>query len=408
MPVMKRMLGLTVLVLALPACVAESDEWEDEVGQSQLALSSSEPGYVTTSNTHAFANRCAVDPIGDVSSGFTVDPTYIMAYRSGKSTACAGSVSAPYIVGSPSDYHRQSIQRIRRNTQNYLFVTQSVPPPSETSWYPGFEVIAVGGAGHGTGFLDLGSAGVTPTSYSLCGDHIVNYWEYSSTVRRHAGGIQVNGNYIVAPFEDIDDTVVASFRTVDVSDPPNPVSGPTRFREKGQTTNGGAAALTRTNDSKFLIMVFGEDAADVEVFVSAGTSMPTSPTDWDSKISAAAFGSSANDYQNVQFITECDIDTSGRLFALATHKNSSGEDWVDLYRVTLNATTYAPTFTKVASRKMTCSGANTGGTRYCDFDAGAGVFVDANGSLILYGVEHYNDHYPYDDTAVKVREFPIP
>lgn len=404
---MRRILGLAVL-LALASCITESDDWEDDVGQSQLALSSSEPGYVTTSNAYALANRCAVDPIGDVNSGFTVDPSYIMAYRSGKSTACAGSVSAPYIVGSPSDYHRQSIQRIRRNTQNYLFVTQSVPPPSETSWYPGFEVIEVGGAGHGTGFLDLGSAGVTPTSYSLCGDHIVKYQEYSSTVRRHAGGMQVNGSYVVVPFEDNQNySVAASFRTFDVSDPPNSFSGPTVLRQQGNTAHGGAAALTRTNDSKFLAMVFGQDSSDVEVFVSSGTTMPTSPTDWDSKISTAAFGSSENDYQNVQFITECDVDTSGRLFAVATHKNSSGEDWVDLYKVTLNTTTYAPTFTKVASRKMTCSSANTG-TRYCDFDAGAGVFVDANGILILYGVEHYNDHYPGDDTAVKVREFPIP
>lgn len=166
--------------------------------------------------------------------------------------------------------------------------------------------------------------------------------------------------------------------------------------------------MTRTNDSKFLVMVFGQDSSDVEVFVSSGTAMPTSPADWDSKISTAAFGSSENDYQNVQFITECDVDTSGRLFALATHKNSSGEDWADLYKVTLNTTTYAPTFTKVASRHMTCSSGNTGSMRYCDFDAGAGAFVDGNGSLILYGVEHYNDHYPDDDTAVKVREFPIP
>ena len=383
---------------------------------TQHELSSSQPGFVTTQNANALANRCAVDPIGDVTSGFTVDPSYIMAYRSGKSTVCAGSVSAPYIVGSPSDYHRQSIQRIRRNTQNYLLVTQSVPPPSETSWYPGFEVIEIGGSGHGTGFLDLGSAGVTPTSYSLCADHIVKYQEYSSTVRRHAGGMQVNGSYVVVPFEDNQSySVAASFRTFDVSDPPKSFSGPTVLRQKGNTAHGGAAALTRTNDSKFLVMVFGEDSSDVEVFVSSGTSMPTSPTDWNSKISTAAFGSSDDDYQNVQFITECDIDTSGRLFALATYKNDSwhdgrapGEDWLDLYRVTLNTTTYAPTFAKVASRKMTCSSANTGSTRYCDFDAGAGVFIDANGSLILYGVEHYNDHYPGDDTAVKVREFPIP
>jgi hypothetical protein len=40
------------------------------------------------------------------------------------------------------------------------------------------------------------------------------------------------------------------------------------------------------------------------------------------------------------------------------------------------------------------------------FDAGAGVYVQGNGGLLLYGVEHYNDGYPGTKRAVKVREFP--
>ena len=432
-------LSLAVL-LAGAGCALEGDErgadLDDDVGRSQYAvLSSLQPGYSTTSNVHALANRCAEDPIGDIASGLITDPNYIMAYRSGKHSdyescegtiACSGggggggSVAAHYYREwqESDDYHRQSIQRIHRNSTNYLLVSHSVEPYTETCWYPGFDVVEIGGAGHSTGFGNLGSGGVTPTSPALCGDHIVKYQEYSSPVRRHGGGMQVNGDYAVVAFEDPNHAVDASFRTFDLSDPPNSFSGPTVFRQSGtDKTQGSSAALTRINDGRFMVMVFGDDAADVEVFVSAGTTMPapTAPTDWDSKGSFDFFGSDLHDFANVQFVTECDdgdANTSGRLFVVATYRDNSDQDWVHLYRVKFNALpTYAPTFEYVKSREMTCSSANTGGTRYCDFDAGAGVFVDGNGRLILYGVEHWNDHHdvsplsPYYDHAVKVREF---
>ena len=92
---------------------------------------------------------------------------------------------------------------------------------------------------------------------------------------------------------------------------------------------------------------------------------------------------------------------------MATYKfELYGDDWADLYQVTLDSITYEPTFEPVASRNFKCSTTNTGGDRYCDFNAGAGVYVDSSGRLTLYGVEHYNDAYPDTDYGVKVREFP--
>ena len=410
----RRFGALLSLFLLHPACALEVDGWDDdlddEVGHSQLAISSTEPGYVTTDWNDPLANHCAVDPTWDILTGLDSDPSYIQAYRSGKTIEfCNGDVYAPYWVGAPDAYHRQGIQRINRNSTNYFFVTHSVPPPEDTAWYPGFEVVEMGA--HGVGRFAMGSGGATPTTQAPCPNHIVKYWEYSSPDRRHAGGMQVNGNYAVVAFEQNPlHMIPASFRTVNVSNPPTPTSGPTVFRQKGATKHGSSAALTRTNDGKFLIMVFGNNAADVEVFVSAGTSMPTTPGNWHSKIAKAdPFGATWEKYQNVQFITECDTDTSGRLFLLATHKNDSSEDWADLYRVTFNTTTYEPTFVKWANRNMTCSSSSTGGTRYCDFDAGAGSYVDPDGNLILYGVEHYNDHFnPNTDYGVKVREFAKP
>ena len=423
---------LSLGVLLVAACQRDDDGWADldeDVGHSRHALSYNEPGFSTTSNVFGYANRCAVDPVGDVASGLHIDPNYILAYRSGmtvdddgpddecdEDTSCGGSVPGPYIEGAPSLYHRQSIQRVRRNSKNYLFVSHSVRPASDTCWDPGFEVIEIGGAGHGTGYFNLGSGtGVTPTSPALCADHIVKYQSYSSTILRHAGGMQVNGSSIAVAFEDPNHAFAARFGTFNVSDPPNSFSGPTVARVNGNQNYAAAAALTRLNDSNFMVMVFGDNSADVEVFVSTGNTMPTAPSDWHPKDSFDFFGSDEVDYQNVQFVTRCssadgDGDaTSGRLYLLATYKNDSNEDYVVLYRVQLNSTTYAPTFTYETSRKLSCSSYNTGSVRYCDFNAGAGVFVDGDGRLIIYGVEHYNDHYDvppsFDDHGVKVREF---
>jgi len=386
-------------LLVCAGCAWDQVEWdeEDEIGSVQQAIdfSGTLPGYVTTSSTDSFANRCAVNPVQDVEFDLDVDPAYILAYRSGKSSC---GVAATYFVGAPADYHRQSIQRINRNSTNYLLVSHSVTRGN----YPGVEVIELG-ARTGTRY-DLGAAGVTPSTWPNCEDHIAKYYEYPSTIRNHIGGMQVNGRFLVIPIEDTTDDNPAAFRTIDLNDPVNPISGPTVFRTKGQTTNGGAAALTRLNDEHFMVMVFGNNSQDVEVFVSTGTGFPTTAGQWESKDAwATNFG--PTHYQNVQFITRCD----GRLYVLGTH-DDGGDDWADLYQVTFTST-YRPTFVKVKNRNMKCNTAATGGVRYCDFDAGAGPYVDPAGNLILYAVEHWNDAYPEtgpgpDDYGVKVREFP--
>lgn len=305
----------TLLAAALAATVAVT---------APQALDGNFPGYVTTSSTNGLANRCAVNPVQDVSTDLDVDPSYIVAYRSGKSTC---GVPAIYFVGTPGS-HRQSIQRINRNSMNYLLVSHSV----DRGTYPGVEVIEMGA--HGSTRYDIGNAGVTPTTWPSCADRIVKYYEYTSTVWNHIGGMQVNGRYLVIPVEDTTDEYHARFRTVDLDNPAAPISGPTVGREKGQTKDAGAAAMTRLDDLRFMVMIFGHDSQEVEVFVSTGTGFPTTTSQWDSKDAwPTSFGSDQR-YQNVQLITRCD----GRLYALGTHKNGSN-DWADLYTVTINTST---------------------------------------------------------------------
>ncbi len=53
-----------------------------------------------------------------------------------------------------------------------------------------------------------------------------------------------------------------------------------------------------------------------------------------------------------------------------------------------------------------CSSARTGGTRYCDLDAGGGAWVDSAGQLVIYGIEHHDEAVSGNDQGVKVRESP--
>lgn len=344
-------------------------------------------GWVTDSTTDPYVNRCAIDPVSSIST-LPTNPNYVMAYRSG-SDSC--SSFAP--TTGNGMIHRQGIQRLTRGGLNYLLVTMS----TNNGTHPGFEVIRLGSRTGTTGLL---GGNVTPLQYPSCADAVTRYQADDST-RDHAGGFHISGEYAVVPLESSNDSTGAGFRTAQLSVPSTPSWSPMVLRQRSQTTNAGAAGMTRLSSGNFMTMVFGNNSDDVEVFVSSSTSLPGhngSTSTWISMASAnTPFG--GGNYQGLQLITKCD----GQLFVAGTHKDVS-TDWVDLWRVDLNAS-YVPTFTKVANRHMYCSTSNTGNTRYCDFQAGAGIYVNGSGGLHLYGVEHYNDGVSGTTRVVKVREF---
>jgi hypothetical protein len=344
-------------------------------------------GWVTDSTTDPYVNRCAIDPVSSIST-LPTNPNYVMAYRSG-SDSC--SSFAP--TTGNGMIHRQGIQRLTRGGLNYLLVTMS----TNNGTHPGFEVIRLGSRTGTTGLL---GGNVTPLQYPSCADAVTRYQADDST-RDHAGGFHISGEYAVVPLESSNDSTGAGFRTAQLSVPSTPSWSPMVLRQRSQTTNAGAAGMTRLSSGNFMTLVFGNNSDDVEVFVSSSTSLPGhngSTSTWISMASAnTPFG--GGNYQGLQLITKCD----GQLFVAGTHKDVS-TDWVDLWRVDLNAS-YVPTFTKVANRHMYCSTSNTGNTRYCDFQAGAGIYVNGSGGLHLYGVEHYNDGVSGTTRVVKVREF---
>jgi hypothetical protein len=366
-----------------------------EVGEVLSGLSGTFPGYVATSAS-ADVERCAVSPLSDLSSAIQRDPSYILAYKSGRSS-CGLSGGTNHT----GEYiHRQGVQRFHLASTNadYLLVSYSVNRNNAKGIKAGFEVVHMDS--RSTGGNGLLSGGVTPSTPPACSDRLVANPQESNWDRNHAGGIDQNGQYLAVSVEDDRDGFTAGFRIANLANPASPTWSPLIPRTQGQTKNAGAVALTRLSDGRFLAMVFGNDSDDVEVFVSTTTALCLSTSCWQSKWSEGTpFGSAS--YQNLQFITGCD----GALYLVGTHRNGSGEDWADLWQATLDVNTFNPTLTKKANFHAVCSSGNTGGTRYCDFKAGAGAYVDSAGRVYLYGVEHYDDAFPNDGHGVKVREF---
>ncbi|WP_437980915.1 hypothetical protein [Sorangium sp. So ce117] len=382
-----------VAVLSLVAC-GETDESTaepalDEVGVAYQGLSS-HWGWAHADHTNPYTNRCVNDAASSINALY--NPNYVMAYRSG-SDAC--STYAP--TTGTGLIHHQGIQRLARD-YNYLLVTTSVQGDAR----PGFEVVRLGSLSNNPWLLGRNAS---PSRLPSCSDAIVHYQSDDSGMPYdHSGGLQVNGEYVIVPFEKNDDQATAGFRIARLSNPLNPQWSPLVLRTRGQTVNAGAVSLTLLSSGRYLAFVFGHNSDDVEVFVSSEAAMPyfgSSSSTWISQASVSTpFGGA--EYQGLQLVTQCD----GQLFVAGTHRNKwFDEDWVDLWRVDLSAT-FVPGFTEVASRHMSCSSAATGNKRYCAFDAGAGIYVDPDGEILLYGVEHYNDAYPGTTRAVKVREFP--
>jgi len=350
-------------------------------------------GWVSETSTDLYVNRCVRDPQASLERVVT-DPSYVVAYRSGGDSCSEWAPTTADVL-----LHHQGIQRLVRGDHNYLIVTSSVHATSPGTYQPGFEIVSLGSTGGVTGALgSLAAVGQPPSS---CADRVAGYLP-DPGARDHAGGLQVTGAYAIVPFEDSAGLQVAGFRAASLEDPASSAWGPLVIRERGEVQHAGAAAMTRLGNGQFLALVFGFNSANVEVFTSTAPSLPldgAADSAWQSRSEAPTlFGAH---YQNLQLVTRCD----GQLFVVGTAQNLAGEDSADLWQLELSPS-YAPTFTLVASRHFVCSSQHTGGVRYCNFAAGAGVYVDGDGALLVYGVEHYNDAVPGTSVAVKVREFP--
>jgi len=332
---------------------------------------------------------CAIDPVTDIAT-LDADPHANIAYRSGNSEF---SYRSPTMRNGKLGHH-QGIGRMYINEGvdrgNYFVVSASTHNVD-----PGFEVVQIASNDSPGALGSLAS----PRAVSRRNDRIVNWVTFDNawldTNYNHAGGLQVLGHIVAVPLESykVDSPDDASFVLWQLRPRFAEMSEPVQRRnssEHGSTEHAGSIGMTRLGDGRYLVMVFGRHAREVEVFISTGGYLPWASDDWASAgawdVSQEA-GTVVSEeewpaYQGTQLFPSCD----GKLYLLAG-KRIDGNDWVHLWSVDLDEQTLRPTFTRRAQRHLFCSSKATRGYDYCDFSAGSGGYVDPAGHLIVYGVE---------------------
>ena len=223
---------------------------------------------------------------------------------------------------------------------------------------------------------------------------------FSNLKYRHAGGMQLVGNYLAIPFEDPTAGLDGYVAFYDLTAPTKPVFRHA-LRIQSKDKHLGAVGLVRLSDGTFLLVVSNDAWTKTLLFYrSKGASLASDPTfsqvgQW--KLSGANKTGWVDTwwgrYQSINLIS----DTKGALYLVATGNNlvaGVGQDWVDLYR--LKVTTGAPgasytvRLTKVHKRQLKPGSQTVPLRDYGSFDAAAGAYVAKDGSLYIYAAEAAN------------------
>jgi hypothetical protein len=348
------------------------------------SLKFSKPGFATklASDLH---DRCVLDVESQITQTLHDGGDYrdLLAYR-------PGGTGEPIVKHTGLDEkdgqewkHRQGVARYFSGQENYLYVSNSVNATvNQGKHVAGIEVIAL------NQHKDSGRLGsnIRNNRYQppSSGYTVMNYVEEADS--HQSGGIQIMGRFLLVPYAGKPDYL----RLYDLQDPKNPGSAATVRSE--HNIHFKFAALTRLNNGRYLA-IGGSDL--VEVFVTKDTE----PLDaWEShsayKPGKAFLHSSTGPvpevkYQGAQFVTDC----SGTLYLVLSRKsknwrNEFTADWLDVWRTSVHESKgkYSIELIKKFSRQMNCEGG--GDTRWCDFGAGAGLFIDReNGDILMYGIE---------------------
>jgi hypothetical protein len=315
-----------------------------------------------------------------------------------------GDVLGFFPIGDPVTLfnHWQGLQRLPAAGGRHLAVSHSGTTKAFTVVEMGSR--DTGGARFRSNRLAPGSS-YPATPPSSADRAITDVW-LQGLGYTHSGGMQAVGNLLAVSLESSPDGANGRIQLYDLSTPWSPrllTAG-----QSGQTKEAGTASLAKLSDGAFLLILGRANANNLEFYRSTSPDLRLETTGftpldtWNerellSSISDWEFGN----YQNLNLVTQCD----GTLFLVGTHLDSTtGQDWVDLYRVTEQ--NGQALLTKVAKRHLYCGypspGYDSGTNRHCNLDAAGGVYVDPWGQLIVYGTEHDNDG---PGSSVKMMEF---
>ena len=229
-------------------------------------------------------------------------------------------------------------------------------------------------------------------------DRVIKVIEASRTLT-HAGGFQIMGEVLAVGVEGSNQSEVVFYN---IKDPTNPqelyrISRSGTIGGFSEKPSAGATALVQRPDGRFLLLVGRSDSNVLDFYLSRNANILTNTfvhVDSWHEHELQGMDREFGNYQNINFVRQCD----GQVFVVGLHKNvnlggilSGGEDWADLFKLELlqigqignpGILRHHTVVTKIANRHLYCHD-------ICDFDAGAGVYVDSQGELFIYGVEHW-------------------
>jgi hypothetical protein len=157
----------------------------------------------------------------------------------------------------------------------------------------------------------------------------------------------------------------------------------------------GTASITKLSHGQYLLLAWGYSAGEVDMWLSRESEvLSLSPNDWIGYWTLTTEGIKGS--QNVNLVTQCD----GNMFLISTRGNNEASVFQFSFQYDIATDRIEPTISDALAQKtFECDTVDKDGwsSEYCDFAAGAGVYVDAYGRLHMYGVEKWADVRGEDD-----------
>jgi hypothetical protein len=216
----------------------------------------------------------------------------------------------------------------------------------------------------------------------------------------HCGGCQSFGNFLVAGCEDSDKKQTSEVQFWDFTRFPMQLVQMTIPRSGAEyMSTAGAVGMTTLARGGTVLAVATYGAGTVDFYTSGGDPFQGSPLGflftWDADGADKTNWIDKNwgGYQNINLLTQKD----GQLFLIGTWRNDAGEDWMDLYAVTLDAVDPPSALTKVGKKHMFC-------TLGCDFSRAAGIFIESSDAFKVFATPEGSGDWQ-DGTTIQANIF---
>jgi hypothetical protein len=327
--------------------------------------------------------------------------------------------------------HFQGIQRLRNS--NYLVISGGDVYARRGH----ILIVKLGSRGEENGWRsNLIQSGYPPNTDTILkvigvnSHRVINQKLGIKSSQWHAGGISILGDILAVPVEGSKQKTGSKILFYNLREPEQPHIFPFAIDRPG--IKASAVALTKLPNGYYLLAVLvasdkfpdhekkrrqKEKGRYLDFYISKTTDFREgfrekfTPWDVENVKNTPKQDKNFSNFQNINFITQ---KNDNKLYLVGLHNNSPaepilpfGRDYADLYTVEFDANLSASVFDpdpdksvpihkikKVANKNFYCH------DRQCNFDAGAGVYADSSGALIVYSCFHF-----IEDRMIKFNEY---